>query len=84
MLVALLGGMHLLSIPLGIAEALALSLVVGMSVDYIIHLAHAYNNSLFDDRFFKSRAAIFARGGQEEASQAVGGALHEARQQLRS
>ena len=35
-------------------QALALSLVVGMSVDYIIHLAHAYNNSLFDDRFFNS------------------------------
>ena len=46
----------------GVVGALALALVVGMSVDYIIHLAHAYKNSLFDDRYLKSRAALFARG----------------------
>ena len=61
MVLTLLGMMHALSIPLGVTSALALSLVVGMSVDYIIHIAHAYNNSLFLDRFYKSRAAVFAR-----------------------
>merc|ERR1719198_1211178 len=46
---------------LGVTSALALSLVVGMSVDYIIHIAHAYKNSIFADRFYKSRATVFAR-----------------------
>ena len=39
MILTLLGLMHLLSIPLGVTSALALGLVIGMSVDYIIHLA---------------------------------------------
>ena len=63
MVLALLGIMHVIGLPLGVTGALALSLVIGMSVDYLIHLAHAYKNSLFADRFYKSRAAIFARTG---------------------
>ena len=62
MLLVLLGTMHVLGVPLGITAALALALVLGMSVDYIIHLAHAYKNSMFADRYHKSRAAVFARG----------------------
>mmetsp|Transcript_40596 Transcript_40596/g.121084 ORF Transcript_40596/g.121084 Transcript_40596/m.121084 type:complete len:768 (+) Transcript_40596:932-3235(+) len=62
MLLALLGVMHLLGIPLGVTSALALALVLGMAVDYLIHLAHAYRHSLFTDRYHKSRAAVFARG----------------------
>ena len=61
MVITLLGTMHLASIPLGVTSALALSLVIGMSVDYIIHIAHAYKNSIFADRFYKSRATVFAR-----------------------
>jgi len=61
MVITLLGIMQLFAIPLGVTSALALSLVVGMSVDYIIHIAHAYKNSIFADRFYKSRAVIFAR-----------------------
>ena len=41
MVLALLGVMHLAGIPLGVTGALALSLVIGMSVDYLIHLAPA-------------------------------------------
>ena len=70
MLLVLLGTMHVLGVPLGITAALALALVLGMSVDYIIHLAHAYKNSMFADRYHKSRAAVFARG-QSIASAAV-------------
>lgn len=61
MLIVVMGLMHAVNIPLGVTAALAISLVIGMSVDYIIHLAHAYNGSLFSDRFYKSRAALFAR-----------------------
>ena len=70
MLVTLLGCMKVFGVPLGVTSALALSLVIGMSVDYIIHLAHAYKNSLFSDRYHKSRAALFARG-QSIASAAI-------------
>ena len=39
MVVTTLGALRLLGIPLGAVEALALSLVMGVSVDYIIHIA---------------------------------------------
>jgi len=68
MVLVLMGLMHMLAIPLGVTAALALSLVIGMSVDYIIHLAHAYNHSIFNDRFFKSRAAVFARASSIASS----------------
>jgi len=71
MVVTILGLMHVCAIPLGVAEALALSLVIGMSVDYIIHLAHAYKHSLFADRYFKSRAATFVRGSSIGAAAAT-------------
>jgi len=61
MILTLLGTMRILGLPLGITSALALSLVIGISVDYIIHLAHAYKHSLLPERFFKSRATVFAR-----------------------
>ena len=73
MIVALLGTMRLIGLPLGVAGALALSLVIGISVDYLIHLAHAYKNSLFADRFYKSRAAIFAHCFLIERGQRCGG-----------
>ena len=34
-----------------------------MSIDYIVHLAFAYSNSLLEERYYKSRAAILARSG---------------------
>jgi len=68
MILTVFATMYLLGLPLGIVEALALSLVVGMSVDYIIHVAHAYKNSLFADRFFKSRAVVLARAASISAA----------------
>jgi len=61
MVASVLGLMRLFSMPLGVVEALALSLIIGLSVDYIIHAAHAYTHSLLPDRFYKSRAALLAR-----------------------
>lgn len=71
MIIVLLGLMYMLSIRLGVTAALALSLVIGMSVDYIIHFAHAYNQSLFRERFYKSRAALFARAPSIASSAAT-------------
>ena len=61
MVITILGALRLFRIPLGPPEALVLGLVVGVSVDYLVHIACAYNNSLFADRYYKSRAALFAR-----------------------
>ena len=60
MVITILGALRLFRIPLGPPEALVLGLVVGVSVDYLVHIACAYNNS-FADRYYKSRAAPFAR-----------------------
>ena len=47
MVITILGALRLFRIPLGPPEALVLGLVVGVSVDYLVHIACAYNNSLF-------------------------------------
>ena len=45
-----------------------LAVIVGVSIDYLIHLAFAYNNALLADRYYKSRAAFLARSGSITAS----------------
>ena len=62
MVITLLGLMRLCDLSFGAVSALALALVLGMSVDYIIHLAHAFKNArLSPRRFHKSRATVLAR-----------------------
>ena len=39
------------------------AVIVGVSIDYLIYLAFAYNNSILADRYYKSRAAFLARLG---------------------
>merc|ERR1711988_2038831 len=51
----------MLGMTMGVMEAVALSIVIGVSVDYIIHLAYAFNNSVFESLYYKSRAALLAR-----------------------
>ena len=71
MILTTLGLLRALHIPLGAVEALALSLVMGVSVDYIIHLAYAYVNTMALHRRHKSRAALFARSGSVTAAAAT-------------
>jgi multidrug efflux pump subunit AcrB len=47
---------------LGVVEALSMAVVVGMSVDYVVHLAHAYNHSVLHSRRGRSRSALISRG----------------------
>lgn len=61
MVLTLLGLMKLCGLSFGAVSALALALVLGMSVDYIIHIAHAFKNTLLPERFQKSRATVLAR-----------------------
>lgn len=53
--------LHLLGTPLGPVESLALAVIIGVSIDYLIHLAFAYTNSMMTSRYYKSRAALLAR-----------------------
>lgn len=61
MVITLLGLMKICGLSFGAVSALALALVLGMSVDYIIHIAHAFKNTLLPQRFHKSRATVLAR-----------------------
>jgi hypothetical protein len=51
----------MLKTGLGIIEALSLAIVVGLSVDYVIHLGHAYNHSVLIGRYLRSRSALDMR-----------------------
>jgi hypothetical protein len=48
---------------LGVCEAVSLAVVLGMSVDYIVHLAHAYHCSSLGSRAGRARSALLARAG---------------------
>jgi predicted RND superfamily exporter protein len=61
MILVTMGSLQLSGVPLGPIESLALAVIVGVSIDYLIHLAFAYQHSLMTQRYYKSRAAILAR-----------------------
>ena len=47
---------------LGVVEALSTAIIVGMSVDYVVHLAHAYHGSAHVTKFQRCRSALLSRG----------------------
>jgi hypothetical protein len=49
-------------------EAVALSIIVGLSVDYTLHLGHAYNRCPHPDRSRRTRAAVMDMAGSLLAS----------------
>ena len=67
-IVAVLGILNAASVTLGPIEALALSVTIGVSVDYLIHLAYAYKNSIVSERYYKARAAFLARASSITAA----------------
>ena len=50
MITVTMGLLALLGLALGPIESLALAVIIGVSIDYLIHLAFAYNNSLLPSR----------------------------------
>jgi hypothetical protein len=46
---------------LGVVEALSLAITVGLSVDYVIHLGHAYNHSILQTTYKRTRSALDTR-----------------------
>jgi len=61
MIILTMGLLYVIGTPLGPIESLALAVIIGVSIDYLIHLAFAYKNSLMQHRYYKSRAAMLAR-----------------------
>ena len=52
---------QMLGVSLGPIESLSFAVVIGLSVDYLVHLAYAYKMSIMPERYFKSRSASAAR-----------------------
>jgi len=61
MIILTMGLLYVIGTPLGPIESLAVAVIIGVSIDYLIHLAFAYKNSLMQHRYYKSRAAMLAR-----------------------
>jgi hypothetical protein len=50
-------------LKLGAMEAISLQIIVGLAVDYLFHLAHAYSHSTFYSPFARARYAFLSIGG---------------------
>jgi multidrug efflux pump subunit AcrB len=61
MLTMVLAGLVVLGIDLGFVEAVSLSIVLGMSVDYVIHIAHAYHHSALLHPAKRTQSALLGR-----------------------
>lgn len=68
MIVTVLGLLRFLGLTLGAIESLAFALVIGVSVDYLVHFAYAFKHSLMPESYYKSRAVLLARSGSVFAS----------------
>jgi MMPL family len=65
-----LGGIifSMFKIPFGAVEALGISIFIGLSANYSLHVVHAYHHAKGDTRAAKVAEAIFAVGGPIVAS----------------
>jgi hypothetical protein len=61
-IITLLGLLIKTGLKLGAVEAISVQIVVGMSVDYLLHLGHSYTTSSFYSRFGRSRHAFLEIG----------------------
>jgi 5-methyltetrahydrofolate--homocysteine methyltransferase len=61
-IITLLGLLTKTGLKLGAVEAISVQIVVGMSVDYLLHLDHSYTTSSFYSRFGRSRHAFLEIG----------------------
>jgi len=60
-ILVVMGLLYLAGIAFGPIESLSFAVVVGLAVDYLVHISFAFKNSLMRERYFKSRAAFLAR-----------------------
>ena len=57
------GGLVASGLKMGAMEFIALQILVGFSVDYVLHLGHSYAHSTFVSRFGRAREAFRRMGG---------------------
>ncbi len=67
-IVLVLGVLGMLGMSLGPIESLSFAIVIGVSVDYLVHFAYAFKHSLLPEQYYKSRAVLLARSGSTVAS----------------
>ena len=67
-IVFVLGLLGVLGMSLGPIESLSFAIVIGISVDYLVHFAYAFKHSLMPEQYYKSRAVLLARSGSTFAS----------------
>merc|ERR1711991_638497 len=63
--VTFLGVIVLIGWTLGIIESISITVLVGLSVDYVVHIANAYNESPKENnesRFVRTRLALIEMG----------------------
>jgi len=67
-IVIVLGLLGFLGMSLGPIESLSFAIVIGVSVDYLVHFAYAFKHSLLLEQYYKTRAVLLARSGSTLAS----------------
>ena len=67
-IVFVLGLLGVLGMSLGPIESLSFAIVIGISVDYLVHFAYAFKHSLMPEQYYKSRAVLLARSSSTFAS----------------
>jgi putative flippase GtrA len=63
LLTCIMATLAMMQVDISVIEALALSIILGLSIDYAMHLAHAYLDSKSTTRVKKVRDALLERGG---------------------
>ena len=61
-IVSLLGMMYVYGMDISLVESLSLTVLVGLSVDYVVHLAFAYEEAPSNDRAFRVQRAVTELG----------------------
>lgn len=56
--VSVIGVMEMIGWELGVAESITIVILIGLSVDYVVHLANHYIESLFPDRYRKMQMSL--------------------------
>lgn len=67
-ILAMLAFFVLMGWTVGAVEAVSLSIIIGLSVDYVLHLGHSYNHSTSPDRITKTKQALVELGTSVFAS----------------
>lgn len=57
-IISVLAIMYMAGFAIGISESIAIVVLIGMSVDYVVHLANHYVESTHDDKYNRTKEAL--------------------------